>query len=163
MENVSAVPLLADNIKKYFKETYLVNPDRKAGKVASRISKLIKCETGGFRKQRAAVEGCGEKADSKIMSMECEFDLSEINGKDVVICDDFISGGGTMVEAIQKIKKGNPKSINIYVVHGLFAGNAIERLKSVGFNKMVTTDSLQNPYAFVSIAPLIERIYMAVR
>ena len=160
MENISAVPLLAEHIKKNFDNPFLVSPDLTAGEVVDRISKLLKnCETGVYEKERGEKISQGEKIDAEIEKMESKFDKEKMRGNDVVICDDVILTGGTIVKAIKSIREVGPKSINIYSVHGFFSGSAIEKINAAGFDSMITTDSLDSPYGEVSIVPLIQELY----
>jgi ribose-phosphate pyrophosphokinase len=47
-----------------------------------------------------------------------EIDLS---GKDLFIADDICDGGRTFIELAKKLKEKNPKSLTLYVTHGLFS------------------------------------------
>ena len=55
-----------------------------------------------------------------------------INGKNVVIFDDMIRSGSSIIKAAEAYKNAGAKSISVVCVHGVFVNNAIERLKNTG-------------------------------
>lgn len=67
---------------------------------------------------------------------------ASVNGRDVVIYDDMIRTGGSLIQAARAYKSAGAQRIWAFATHGIFPGNALERLSSSGlFERIVTTDS----------------------
>lgn len=82
-----------------------------------------------------------------------------VEGKQVVIVDDVISTGGTIVEAAKLLKKRNVAGISAACTHGLFLRDAFERIKAV-VDEVYSTDTLGNPAEKASVAPDIAQILL---
>lgn len=54
--------------------------------------------------------------------------VGEVDGKDVIIIDDMIDTGGTLIEGVKAIKANGAKSIYACSTHGIFSGPAKERI-----------------------------------
>ena len=59
--------------------------------------------------------------------------------------DDMISTAGSMCGAAELIKKQGAREIHIAATHGIFAGQAIERLSAAPIDSIVVTDSVPLP------------------
>jgi ribose-phosphate pyrophosphokinase len=81
----------------------------------------------------------------------------ELEGKSVVILDDVISTGGTIVEAAKLLKKKGSLTVSAACTHGLFLKDAFERIKAV-VGDVYSTDTLGNPAEKASVAPDIAQI-----
>lgn len=55
---------------------------------------------------------------------------NSIEGKNVIIYDDMIRTGGSLIEACKAYYAAGAISISVITTHGVFAGDAVERLKS---------------------------------
>jgi len=155
MENFSAVPLLAEHAKKFVSNPIILAPDLKASALAEKFQKILGGETFAFEKEREAGKARGEIYEAKVSEVSGEINCA---GRDVLIADDMIVTGGTIVKAIEKIRAQKPAKIIMCAVHGAFTEGALEKILAAGAEKVFTTDTIKNPAAEVSIAPLIERI-----
>jgi ribose-phosphate pyrophosphokinase len=54
--------------------------------------------------------------------------VGDVKGKDVIIVDDMIDTGGTLVEAATTLKKHGAGKIYAFATHGIFSDPAAERL-----------------------------------
>ncbi|MGI0133320.1 MAG: ribose-phosphate diphosphokinase [Thermoplasmata archaeon] len=81
----------------------------------------------------------------------------DLPGKHVVILDDVITTGGTIVEAAKLLKKHKVGAIAAACTHGLFLRDAFERIKAVT-DVLYSTDTLDNPAEKASVAPDIAQI-----
>jgi ribose-phosphate pyrophosphokinase len=54
--------------------------------------------------------------------------IGETAGKDVIIVDDEIAGGTTVIELIDRLRERGVGQVRIACTHGLFGRNAVERL-----------------------------------
>ena len=82
-----------------------------------------------------------------------------LEGKHVVIVDDVISTGGTIVEAAKLLKRQKVGAIQAACTHGLFLRDAFERIKAV-CDALYSTDTLDNPAEKASVAPDIAQILL---
>lgn len=62
-------------------------------------------------------------------------------GKKVIIVDDILDTGGTLVGCCQLLQQAGVDEILIVVTHGLFTGKKWQRLWSLGVKKIYCTDS----------------------
>lgn len=70
---------------------------------------------------------------------------ADVKGKVVIIYDDMIRTGGSLIHAGEAYKNAGASQIYAVTTHGLFSGKAIEKLRSAGiFEKVVSTDSHPN-------------------
>ncbi|HYD19497.1 MAG TPA: ribose-phosphate diphosphokinase [Patescibacteria group bacterium] len=83
-------------------------------------------------------------SDTKITSFD-----GDVAGKDVVIVDDMIDGGSTMVNAAALLKAHGAKTVTAYATHAILSGNALERLlmskpdgMTCAIDKLVITDTI---------------------
>ncbi len=145
IENLSANRLLVEHAKKAAGgEVEVVSPDMGASYLVSEFGgKSMKKERGEYAE--------GEEAYRKIEKMEREFDVS---GKSILILDDMISTGGTMIKAVENIRKGGAKRIFCAATHGFFLKDSYKKLKDISDGVFVT-DSIPGPASEVSMKPLL--------
>lgn len=68
--------------------------------------------------------------------------IGDVEGKNVLMVDDMITTAGTVVEAMNILKKHGVKDIYVAATHGVFAPPAMERLKDAPFTKLAVTDTV---------------------
>jgi ribose-phosphate pyrophosphokinase len=89
--------------------------------------------------------------------------VGEVTGKDVIILDDEIAGGGTIIEVLERLRERGVGRVAVVCTHGLFSGRAIERLKAQpDITEVVTTNTVPLPpekrlptMHTLSVAPLL--------
>jgi len=129
----------------------LVSPDQGGVDRARRMAQLLDKPWIALQKKRI---------DSEHVELSMPASLPvEIEGKQVVIVDDVITTGGTIVEAARLLKKRNVAGISAACTHGLFLRDAFERLKAV-VDDVYSTDTLGNPAEKASVAPDIAQILL---
>ena len=62
--------------------------------------------------------------------------------KDVILVDDILNSGDTIIKAVREVKKRGAKNITIVVTHALFTGNKWKKLWNLGVKKILCTDSV---------------------
>jgi ribose-phosphate pyrophosphokinase len=90
-------------------------------------------------------------------------------GPQVVIVDDILDTGGTLLSACEALRNAGAREIVIMVTHGLFTGHAWQRLWSLGVARIYTTDSTPLPEPLVlserivvlPVAPLLAGVLSA--
>lgn len=69
--------------------------------------------------------------------------LGEVEGKNVIIADDLIATGSSLIEATETLEKARAKTIMAAITHGVLSGPAIERIdKCEGLEKLLITDTI---------------------
>ena len=88
--------------------------------------------------------------------------VGEVTGMDVVVVEDMITTGGTLVGVAAALKAEGARSLRVLATHGVLAGNAVERLIAAPIDEIVITDSIPLPadkhhpkLKVLSVAPLL--------
>jgi ribose-phosphate pyrophosphokinase len=69
--------------------------------------------------------------------------LGEVENKNVVIVDDLIATGSSLIEGVQALKKAKAKNIYAAITHGVLSGPAVERVdKCKDLKELIITDSI---------------------
>jgi ribose-phosphate pyrophosphokinase len=73
--------------------------------------------------------------------------MGDVTGKDIILVDDEIATAGTITEVIKYLRKHhNTKKISVVGTHGLFTGNAVQRLNAIDIiDEIVVTDTVPHP------------------
>lgn len=66
-----------------------------------------------------------------------------VAGKQVLIKDDLISTGGTLVEAAKFLKINGAGKIEVFATHHLYVEGAQEKLDKTSINKIMVTDTVE--------------------
>ena len=76
----------------------------------------------------------------------------EVVGKEVIIVDDIISTGGTVRAAAEAVLKQGARKALAICVHGLFVGDAIQKLEDARVGPIVCTNTVPGKYSTVDVA-----------
>jgi ribose-phosphate pyrophosphokinase len=145
-KNLSAIPLLAEYFKqKGFTKSFALAPDKGAIHIAEEARKFLGGEYGYLEKQRDRYTG----------QVSVEKKTFDIKGKRVIIFDDIISTGGTIVAAAKIVKELGVEKVYVACVHPLLVGDAEKRILESGVKEIVGTDSIPSHVSKVTLAPLI--------
>jgi len=79
----------------------------------------------------------------------------DVSGRDVVILDDIISTGGTIVETTLLLKENGAKRVFAACIHPVLVRNAVLRIFAAGVEGIVATDTLDRSVSVVTVAQLI--------
>lgn len=164
--NVSAVPLLAD----YAKSKFGMNMDN---------SVTISPDEGGFNR----AQSFARQLDNNVICMKKTRDRStgevnvdysssvhkeRIRGQNIVLIDDIVSTGNTIIKTAEILKSDGCKGIIVMCSHALMTEESAKQIKAAGVDKIVTTNSVPKSTtigAFVEtidlsplIAPAISKI-----
>ena len=145
--NISAVPAISSFLKERNIDVILA-PDKGAYDRAKTAASSLNCEFDYLEKTR--INGTTIKISPKTL---------DVKGKRVAIVDDIISTGGTMATAISELKKQNASAVFVACTHGLFAANAIEKLRNAGCDEIIATDTIRSEFSKVKIAPLLSNLF----
>lgn len=125
-KDYSVLPSLARKLPK--KEYLIISPDKGGAKRAQRIAKLFHLPMMVIAKTRV---------NSKITMQFTK----NVFGKSILIVEDMISTGTTLFKAAQLLKQHGAKEIYCIAAHGLFVGNAKEKLRKSGFKKIIVSNT----------------------
>ncbi len=78
-------------------------------------------------------------------------------GKRVLLVDDIVSTGGTMVGAVREMLGLGAEEVVVSCVHGLFVGGAAERLIDAGASAVISTDTVPTDHSRVSVMGEVAR------
>ena len=73
-----------------------------------------------------------------------EFAESQVSGCDILLVDDIIDSGGTLIKAIDGLKAKNAGKIYVYGTHGFFTRGYDDLLEKV--DKVFIGDTITQPY-----------------
>ncbi|MFH1519061.1 MAG: ribose-phosphate pyrophosphokinase [Candidatus Omnitrophota bacterium] len=68
--------------------------------------------------------------------------LGEVKGKNVIIVDDIVATGSSLVEAAKALKKDGAKKIFAAITHGILSNNAVEKINKSSIDALIITDSI---------------------
>ena len=143
----SAVPEIAKYLNKKKNIDMVLAPDKGALERAKQASTIIGCDFDYMEKTR--IDGTTVKIKPKNLN---------VRNKNVAIIDDIISTGGTMTKSIKELKKHGAKRVLVACTHGLFAGEAIKKLKSAGCDEIISTDTIRSDFSKVKIVPCVSKL-----
>jgi ribose-phosphate pyrophosphokinase len=70
---------------------------------------------------------------------------ADVKNKNVIIYDDMIRTGGSLIQAAKSYKEAGANEISVITTHGIFVGNGIEKMRnSEIINTVVCTDTHPN-------------------
>lgn len=146
VEDLSAIPLLAQHFKRQgFDNAYSLSMGKKGLPTAVEASRVLGGEHGYVPTQRDRITG----------NVTIEKKTLPVRDKDVIIFDDIISSGGTMMIAVAWVKEQGAKRVYAACVHALLTGDSKERILKSGADDIVGTDTIPSSASVVSVAPLI--------
>jgi ribose-phosphate pyrophosphokinase len=161
VEHVSAIPILAEAVRPSVdKDAVIVSPDLGAVKMAEHYARLLGLSVAIIHKTR--ISG----AEVTVQRI-----IGDVRNREIVVVDDMITTGATIEKAVKALLDAGCSSSGIKVVasHGLFVGNAAERLAQLPITRIYVSDSVPRPELFPlplqvsSLAPLlaetIQRLY----
>ncbi len=88
--------------------------------------------------------------------------LGDVKGKNVILVDDIIDTGGTLITITKALLDRGARSVRAFITHPVLSGNAIERIEQSPLEELVVTDTipLKRPSAKIKVlsaAPLFAR------
>lgn len=161
VDHLTAIPTIVEHFRTHHDITNMVAVATDAGgaKRVGRFSERLGVPMAIIDKRRVS--------DTDVKQGQV---VGEVAGKDVVIFEDEISTGGTLIATIETLRAAGARSIHAGAVHGVLCGPAIERLREAPVESIVVTNTVEvaahkqfDKLTVLSVAPLlacaIERIH----
>ena len=145
-ESVSAIPELAKYFKKLkLKNALVVSPDVGGALRAKKFASLLNTDFITLKKSRDRNTGKVQIHSSKV----------DVRGRDLIVVDDIISTGGSVVRATQFLKRQKCKRVFVACTHGLFIGDAIRKMKKAGVSQIISTNTIPRSTSKVDVSGVI--------
>ncbi len=93
----------------------------------------------GIQAPMAFIEKRRSANDSKAEALTI---IGDVTNRDVVLVDDEIDSGGSMVQAVNLVHKYGARNIYLVFVHAVLSGAATERLAALPVTQFITTDTI---------------------
>jgi ribose-phosphate pyrophosphokinase len=145
VDNLSAMPAIAEHIKNTFEEKPIIlAPDKGAINFAKEIAEILGTDYDYLEKVRLSPEVVETKPKN-----------ISVKDKTVVIIDDIISTGGTIVNAINILKEQGAVAVDVICVHPVLVNDAVIKIYSAGAHSVQGTNTLKSDVSDISVAKTI--------
>ena len=130
----------------------VVSPDLGNAKNAAALARLLQLPVAAGAKER--------HSDERVTISSI---IGDVAGRDVIVLDDEIARGTTIIELLERLREQNVRSVRIACTHGLFSDGALKRIAAqplvreiVSTNTLPTADDAASASLHViSIAPAL--------
>jgi ribose-phosphate pyrophosphokinase len=148
-KNVSAIPELVRYFKKLsLKDPLVVSPDQGGKERAEEFAKELGSEFIALEKKRDRKTG---KVQIKTKN------LGEVANRDLILVDDMISTGGSIVKATEFLKKQKCKKVYVACTHALLMNDAEKRIRKAGVTKIISANTIPGKTSIVDISNTIAK------
>jgi ribose-phosphate pyrophosphokinase len=147
-----------EHLRPYLKDPVVVTVDLGYAKKGRNFAARIDTPIAFIEKRRVA-------NDAKPEALTI---IGEVNDRDVVLVDDEIDTGRSIVQAVNLIKENGAQRIYVVFVHPIFSADAAQRLAALPVTEYITTDSVPIPLekqevfgkrlTILTVAPLLGEV-----
>jgi ribose-phosphate pyrophosphokinase len=131
VDHLYAAPVLYRYIKKSNPGSLVVvSPDVGGMKMAAAYSQMLEAGLAIVTKRRTSAT-----------TVEAQYLVGEVAGKDVLLVDDLTETAGTLTKAAELLKKEGARRIIAGVSHAVLNDIALQRLKDSSIDELITTNS----------------------
>lgn len=159
VDHLYAFPVIAGYFrKKKLKNITIVSPDVGGIKMARAYAKGLNADLAIVDKRRSG--------PNEVEAMNL---IGSVKGRTVIVPDDMIATGGSLVEAVNALVKFGAKEIYASCTHAILSGNAVEKLQKSVLKEIVVTDTIPIPrekrmpkLTVLPVAPLLGEAIMRI-
>jgi ribose-phosphate pyrophosphokinase len=159
VDHLRAAPLLTDFFRlQEMENVVVVSPDAGGVGRAEDFRIRIGADLAIIAKKRA------EADRPQVIEM-----VGDVAGKTVIIVDDMISTGSTLVEATATLRSRGAEAIYACAIHPLFADGAGRKMRQAGIARAIVTDTVplreserDSAIEVLSVAPLLAEAIMRI-
>lgn len=129
---------------------------------------ILSPDMGGTRRARAYANRLGaslaviDKRRTGANKAEVLNVVGKVRGKQILIVDDMIDTGGTLIAAVRALIKKGVQEIYVSATHPILSGSAYEMIESSSLKELVVTDTIplkqgkaKTKIKVLSVAPLL--------
>lgn len=148
VDNLYSRPLLKHYIIEHipnYRDCVIVSPDSGGAKRATSIADTLGCPFALIHKERRVKK---EKIDQSPLKLKgnqyvaTSMLVGDVKDKVCVLIDDLVDTSYTITRAAKLLKDEGAKYVYALVTHGVFSGDAINRLNKSSIDKIITTNSV---------------------
>ncbi len=133
VDQLWATSLLCDYLRtKDLSNAVVVSPDVGSADEAGSYARRIGLPLAIMDKRRHS-----DDEQAEILNI-----IGEIDGKDALLFDDEVLTGGSMMEAVKLLTEKGARRILAGCTHGVFSGNALERIQESAVETFVVTNTI---------------------
>ncbi len=150
IKNLTMGEELLAEAKRFCKNPLVVSPDEGARYLVEKeeSARVMKKRRGGYVKN-----GATTYREAKIVG-----GVSDVDGRDIIIIDDMVASGGTMLKAVRACRERGAKTVICCATHGLFLGDAHKKLFKEGAKKVISSNTILHETSKVDIKEKIEAV-----
>jgi ribose-phosphate pyrophosphokinase len=133
-DNIFASPVILNYVKKniFNDKLVCVSPDSGGVERVRWYAKRLETDLAMIDKRRIGPNV------AKAMNV-----IGDVKDKDIILIDDMIDTGGTLVEAAQALRKNGANKIYSCATHGVFSGDALNRIANCEeLEAVIVTDTI---------------------
>jgi ribose-phosphate pyrophosphokinase len=151
-KNVTAIPDLVKYFKKLsLKNPLVVSPDQGGKNRAKEFAKE-------FGTKYIALEKKRDKKTGKVQIKTRNSDT--VVGRDLILVDDMISTGGSIIKATQFLKKQKCKRVYVACTHALLMNDAEKKIRKAGVTSIVSANTIPGKTSVVDVSNTIAKAIM---
>jgi ribose-phosphate pyrophosphokinase len=150
VHNLTSIPLFANYAEEKLKldMPIIVSPDLGGAARAKMLASILKTDSIALNKSRDKTTG--------EVTIDCGKSYYQFGKKDVIILDDIISTGDSIVKACEALRRFSLLGrIFVMCTHALLIKNATQKIMAAGVNDIIATNSIPNEFAKVDLSPII--------
>lgn len=134
VNNLKALPVFVNHLQMNFVHPHtnvILSPDVGSAKRAKEYADEFGLKIAIIDKKRINDE------ETEVMNI-----VGDVERKKVLMFDDMIATAGTICSAAKIAKEKGAGEIHVYATHGLFTGNAIDKLQDSGITTVTVSDTV---------------------
>jgi len=153
VDHLFATPVIVDYFrKKKLHNLIILSPDVGGLRRARAYAKVLKVPLAIVDKRRPIAN------EAEIIHI-----VGEVKGKQVLIVDDMVDTGGTLLAAAEILMENGAEAVYAACTHPVLSGNALQRIKDSPIKELIVTDTInldlkeesENKIKVLSVAPLL--------
>jgi ribose-phosphate pyrophosphokinase len=143
IQNVASVSLLAQYASKLkLHDPIAISPDAGGANRARCFAQSLNIDMIAMKKSRNKISG--------EVSIEEEFS-PDISGRDVILIDDMISSGESLIKTSEVLRKKRVGKIYAMCAHALLIRDAAQKIRAAGIQDIISTNSVPSRYSKVDV------------
>ncbi len=132
VDNLTAAPVLAKCVQGLgLEDLMIVSPDAGGVGRARAFAKRLNADLAIIDKRRPAPN------EARVLNV-----IGDVEDQNVVILDDMVDTGGTLVQSVEALKKEGALRVYAACTHPILSGKAVERIDDSSLEKIIVTNTI---------------------